>query len=92
MRRARLITGLLVFTSVLLVSAPVALAASSSGQGWYGETNDKTIASAMFITIAFFPAVIIVFSVIQWALDKRKHARWDAQKRRAASADLRGGW
>ena len=92
MRRARLITGLLVFTSVLLVSAPAAFAASSSGQGWYGETNDKTIASAMFITIAFFPAVIIVFSVIQWALDKRKHARWDAQKRRAASAGSRGGW
>jgi uncharacterized membrane protein len=92
MRRARLTIALLVFTIFLLASAPAAFATATGGQGWYGETSDKTITQAMFIVIAFFPAVIIVFSVIQWALDKRKHARWDAQKRRAASADWRGGW
>ena len=46
----------------------------------------------MFIMIVFFPTVIIVLSLIQWRLDKRKHARMDAAKRRAASADWRGGW
>lgn len=92
MRRARLITALLVFTVALLATAPAALAAATGGQGWYGDTTDKEITNAMYITIAFFPAVIIVFSVIQWALDKRKHARSDAQKRRAANVDWRGGW
>ena len=46
----------------------------------------------MFIVIAFFPVVILVFSIIQWRLDKRKHARMDAAKRRAANVDWRGGW
>jgi hypothetical protein len=46
----------------------------------------------MFITIAFFPTVAIVFSLIQWRLEKRKHAKLDAAKRRAASVDWRGGW
>jgi hypothetical protein len=74
----------------LLVGAPAAFA--SAGQGWYGETNDKTITNAMFLTIIFFPALITVLSLIQWRLDKRKHAKLEARKRRAASADWRGGW
>ena len=64
----------------------------TGGQGFYGETTDKVITNAMFLMILFFPTVIIVFSLIQWRLDKRKHARMDAAKRRAANADWRGGW
>ncbi len=92
MRRTRITLALLSFTVVLLATAPAALASAGSGQGWYGETTDKAITNVMFITIAFFPTVIIIFSLIQWRLDKRKHARMDAAKRRAASADWRGGW
>jgi hypothetical protein len=92
MRRARIMTALLVFSVTLLTFAPVAFARDTGGEGWYGETNDKTITNAMFIVIAFFPTVILVFSLIQWRLDKRKHARMDAKKRREASADWRGGW
>jgi multisubunit Na+/H+ antiporter MnhB subunit len=91
MRRTRMIVALVAFAAVLLVLAPAAFAAPS-GAGFYGETDDKSVTNAMFITIAFFPVVITVFSVIQWRLDKRKHAKMDAQKRRAASADWRGGW
>ena len=40
----------------------------------------------------FFPTVIIILSLLQWRLDKRKHARMAAAKRRAANADWRGGW
>jgi hypothetical protein len=90
MRRARLFAALTSFILILLIAAPAALA--SAGQGWYGETDDKTITNAMFLTIAFFPALITVLSLIQWRLDKRKHARMAAKKRRAASADWRGGW
>ena len=83
--------ALLAFGVLLLVLAPTALAAHA-GEGWYGETTDKTITYAMFITIAFFPLLILVLTLIQWRLDKRKHARMDAAKRRAANTDWRGGW
>jgi fatty acid desaturase len=93
MRRNRIMTALLVFSITLLTIAPAAWAGENGGgQGWYGETDDKVITNAMFLVIAFFPVCITVFSLIQWRLDKRKHARMDAAKRRAANADWRGGW
>jgi preprotein translocase subunit SecG len=93
MRRTKFMTALLVFTVTLLFIAPMALAGENGGgQGWYGETNDKVITNAMFVVIGFFPAVILTFSLIQWRLDKRKHAKMDAAKRRAANTDWRGGW
>ena len=74
------------------VLTSTAAARAFAGEGFYGETTDKTITYAMFIVIAFFPTVIVLLSVIQWRLDKRKHARMDAAKRRAANLDWRGGW
>jgi hypothetical protein len=84
--------ALTLFVGTLLTFAPAALAHDNGGQGWFGETNDQQITNVMFGVIAFFPAVIVVFSLIQWRLDKRKHAREDAVKAREASADWRGGW
>lgn len=92
MRRARLLALLFSPLVALLGLAPNALALTHAGQGIYGETSDVTITTAMFIVIAIFPAVIVVFSLIQSWLDHRKHARMDAAKRRAISADWRGGW
>jgi UDP-N-acetylmuramyl pentapeptide phosphotransferase/UDP-N-acetylglucosamine-1-phosphate transferase len=91
MRRTRILTWLLLSMVALLAFAPAALAAQD-GQGWYGETTDKSITTTMFGVIIFFPVVILVFSLIQGRLDKRKHARMDAAKARAANADWRGGW
>jgi uncharacterized membrane-anchored protein len=92
-RRARIIAALLTVTVTALAFAAPALAGTAhSGEGWYGETSDVVITNAMYLTIIFFPTVIIIFSLIQWRLDKRKHARMDAAKRRAANADWRGGW
>ena len=92
MRRARIIAVLLIAAIALLMFAAPALATSHSGEGWYGETDDIVITNAMFLTIIFFPTVIVLLSLLQWRLDKRKHARMDAAKRRAANADWRGGW
>jgi hypothetical protein len=92
MRRARVITALVMVGVALLTFAPSALAAAHSGEGWFGETSDVNITNAMFLTIIFFPTIIIIFSLIQWRLDKRKHARLEAAKRRASNADWRGGW
>jgi hypothetical protein len=90
--RRRFIAAIVFVSVALLALAPTALAAAQDGQGWYGETNDKVITNAMFLVIIFFPTIIVVFSLIQWRLDKRKHAKMDAAKRRAANADWRGGW
>lgn len=92
MRRARIMTALLVLSVTLLTFAPAAFARTDAGEGLYGETNDKVITNAMFLVIIFFPTVIVVLSLLQWRLDKRKHARMDAAKRRAANIDWRGGW
>ena len=90
MRAARVIAALSASAAALLVCAPAALAAA--GQGWYGETNDKVVTNVMFLTIAFFAVAVTVFSLVQMRLDKRKHERLEAQKRRAVNADWRGGW
>ena len=90
--RRRFFIGLTTFAVALLTLAPDAFARYDGGQGWYGETTDPEITTAMFIVIAFFPTVILVFSLIQWQLDKRKHARMDAAKARQANVDWRGGW
>jgi preprotein translocase subunit SecG len=97
MRRVPIIAAFLMITIVVLALAPGAFASSGAGvngggQGWYGETSDKVITNAMFLVIIFFPTVILVLSLIQWRLDKRKHAKLDAAKRRAANVDWRGGW
>ena len=90
MRRLRTISLLIAFALLAVPSA--ALAHNPGGTGWYGPTTDKVITNAMFLVIIFFPTVIFVLSVIQWRLDKRKHERMDAAKRRAANVDWRGGW
>jgi len=90
---ARIACIALSLSVTLLALAPAAWAkVAYGGEGWYGETNDKVITTAMFIVIGFFPAVIVLFSLIQWRLEKRKHARMDAAKRRALNVDWRGGW
>jgi preprotein translocase subunit SecG len=90
--RTKLALGLFAASAWLLVSAPMAFARADGGEGFYGETNDRVITNTMFITIAFFPVLIVVFSLIQSRLDKRKHRRMDAAAHRASNVDWRGGW
>jgi hypothetical protein len=87
-----MIVAFITAVTALLVYAPAALAASHAGEGWFGETSDVNVTNAMFVVIIFFPTIILIFSLIQWRLDKRKHARMDAAKARAKNADWRGGW
>ena len=73
---------------------PVALASEGhdGGEGWWGETNDKVITNAGFIIIAGIPTLILILTLIQTALDKRKDRRMAAAKARRARSDERGGW
>jgi hypothetical protein len=87
----RLLTSLFASTLLLLVLAPSALA-YNDGRGFYGATNDKVITNAGFILIIFFPTFVLVMSLLQWRLDKRKQARKAAHSAHIDDARWRGGW
>jgi len=71
--------------------APAALA-QSSGEGSYGETDDRVVTHAGFILIAFFPLFILCMSLLQWKLEKRKDEKKAATKARASGEVWKGGW
>ncbi len=86
MRRLLLsVTSLLVLG---VLTAPVAWA-QSSGQGAIGEADDKVVTNAGFILIAFFPLFILMMSLLQGRLEKRKDARKAAAK---VGGPQKGGW
>ena len=87
----RLTTILLLNLTLLALFAPVVWA-QNSGEGAIGETDDKKVTNAGFILIAFFPLFILLMSLLQWRLDKRKEARKKAVKSAGGDARWRGGW
>ena len=87
----RLTTTLLLNLTLLALFAPVALA-QNSGTGSLGEVDDKKITNAGFILIAFFPLFILLVSLLQWRLEKRKDAKKAAVKSAGGDARWRGGW
>jgi hypothetical protein len=94
MRRSLL--TLLLTLALFAATVSVALAESDTGhdggEGLVGETDDKIVTNFGFILIAAFPLIILLASLLQGKLDKRKDARKKAAKARAARADVRGGW
>jgi hypothetical protein len=91
MAMRRLITSLLLTLSLLALSAPMAFA-QASGEGTYGETDDKVVTNAAFLVLAFFPLVVLIVSLIQWRLEKRKDERKAAIKSAGGASRWRGGW
>jgi hypothetical protein len=87
----RLTSLLLLNLTLVALFAPVALA-QNSGEGALGEVDDKKVTNAGFILIAFFPLFILVMSLIQWRLEKRKDARKAAIKSAGGEQRWRGGW
>ena len=81
------ISAALAITAVLVAAAPVL--AHDNGEGWWGETDDRVVTNAGFILIVFFPVFILLVSLLQWQLEKRKYRRQAAAK---ASAQAPGGW
>ena len=72
--RARSIPAALLAALVaLLVLAPAAMA--ENGVGLAGPTTDKTITFFCFGVIGFFAILVIVLSLIQGRLEKRKEQR-----------------
>lgn len=85
----------LALTVVLLaLTAPVAMAVEGhdGGEGWVGETNDALVTNAGFLLIGFFPLFILLMSLLQWKLEKRKDTAKEAAKARAARDHERQGF
>ena len=73
------------FFLTLALAAP-ALATTDNGEGIVGETNDRIITFFSLGVVVFFTLAVIVGSLIQHALEKRKEARKAVELRR------RVGW
>jgi putative copper export protein len=72
-RRHRIAAALVAALTMLLVAAPAALA--ENGVGLAGPTTDKTVTFFCFGVIAFFAILVIVLSLLQGRLEKRKEMR-----------------
>jgi hypothetical protein len=66
--------------------AQIAVFASDNGEGLVGETDDRIITFFSLGLVVFFTLVVILGSVIQGALERRKDERKAAELRR------RVGW
>ena len=59
--------------TTMLVAAPMAFA--ENGEGLVGKANDQTVTFFCFGVIAFFIVLVVVMSLIQGKLEKRKERR-----------------
>ena len=66
--------------AIQLFLAVPALAADD-GEGLAGETNDKIITFFALGVLVFFTLVVVLGTIIQSALDKRRYARLESRKR-----------
>lgn len=86
----------LLLPSALLAFALLAPAAMADphdgGQGWLGEVDDLTVTKAGFILIALYPLFILMMSLLQWRLEKRKDRRKATARSRATDPVWKGGW
>jgi hypothetical protein len=69
----RTVVALFSFLALMGVAAPAALA--ENGVGLAGPTTDKTVTFFCFGVIAFFVVLVVVMSLIQGKLEKRKDQR-----------------
>ena len=72
-RRTRVLAAVCAALSLQLVAAPAALA--ENGVGLAGPTTDKTVTFFCFGVIAFFAILVIVMSLIQEGLGRRRERR-----------------
>lgn len=78
-RSVRILAALSAAVALLLAAAPAALA--ENGAGLAGPVTDKTVTFFCFGVIAFFAILVIVLSLIQGRLEKRKEERYSALQR-----------
>jgi hypothetical protein len=72
-RPRRVAAALVAALTMLLLVVPMALA--ENGEGLAGRVTDKTVTFFCFGVIGFFAVLVIVLSLIQGRLEKRKEMR-----------------
>jgi hypothetical protein len=72
-RPIAILAALIAALLTLLIAAPVALA--ENGVGLAGPTTDKAVTFFCFGVIGFFAILVVVLTVIQERLERRKEAR-----------------
>jgi hypothetical protein len=87
----RLVTSFATAITALALAAPAALA-QNSGEGIYGETDDKVVTYAGFILIVAFPVLVLLLSLLQGKLEKRKKDRMKAAKAAGGDDRWKQGW
>ena len=83
MSRARRAALLAVIATQLVAAAP---AAAKNGEGLVGETNDTVVTMFCLGLVIFFTLVVIVGTIVQTRLERRKDAK------KAARMRQRVGW
>jgi uncharacterized oligopeptide transporter (OPT) family protein len=58
--------------------------ASDNGQGLWGETDDRVVTAFGLGLVVLFTLIVVVGSLIQAALDRRKEEKKAAQRRQLA--------
>ena len=94
----RPITAITLALTALLLLAPPALADKLleplSGEGTYGEADDKVVTNVGFLIVIVVPLFLLSMSLLQMALERRKDRRKAAAKKLKAgtSVDWQSGW
>jgi multisubunit Na+/H+ antiporter MnhB subunit len=92
MRRLRFLLAFLAPLAGLLLFADPAFATAYGGEGIYGATNLTEVTNAMFFVLLLIPVLIIVLSLLQGWLDRRRHDKLAAEKALAQAEPHKGGW
>ncbi len=64
----------------------------NDGRGAYGATDDKVVTEAGLLLVVFFPTFVLLASLLQKRLEKRKDERVAHQRSHASDPRWRGGW
>jgi hypothetical protein len=83
---ARVLPALTAVWLLALASPVMAQGGHDNGEGLAGETDDKLVTFLGLAVAVFFTLVVIVGTLIQQALEKRK------EQRKAARLRQRTGW
>jgi hypothetical protein len=80
----RLLAFMCVIATSLVLAVPAF--ATDNGEGYAGETDDRIVTFFSFGVIVFFVAFVILASIVQGRLERRKEAR------KAVELRKRVGW
>jgi hypothetical protein len=73
-RRTR-ITSVALTTLVVSLALAAPALAGRGGEGTYGRVNDKVTTNVGFLLMIFFTLLVIVLSLAQAALERRKRSK-----------------